>query len=204
MSAPDGAWVSNQQGTVSFNSVAFGNGFWTAVGGDGTLWYRADTPDGAWISNPQGTTWFFGVAFGNGFWVAVGDEGTLWYRGVAGWSFSLDAVLNSVSKCVWTTPGDTVQINPDATLHFLMPRAAARNMHFEIQIDTVDTFYGVDLRIIKSHSDLTGWEFWDGGTWQPINQAGVSNSYCGNEARYTIQTPLGNDMWYRRVRAGVI
>jgi len=135
--------------------------------------------------------------------VAILTTDAILLRGQSG-SFSINAVLNSVSKCIWTTPGNTIQIDPDAILHFLMPQAAAGDMHFEIQIDTVATFDGIYLRIIKSHSDLAGWEFWDGGAWQPIPQSGVPNTYCGNEARYAIQTPLTNETWYRRVRAGVI
>jgi hypothetical protein len=63
-----------------FNAVAYGNGYWVAVGQNGTLYYRASDPAGAWTSNPQGSTTFNAVAYGNGYWVAVGDSGTLYYR----------------------------------------------------------------------------------------------------------------------------
>jgi hypothetical protein len=119
-------------------------------------------------------------------------------------SFTADAARNSVARCVWTTPGDTVQITSTEALHFLMPVAAAGEMHFEIQLDKVATFDGGDLAVVRSHADQTGWEYWDGGQWLAVPQDGVSNAYCGNEARYTIQTPLTNGTWYRRVRAGVI
>ena len=119
-------------------------------------------------------------------------------------STTLDAVLNRVGRCTWTTPGDTVQISGTEVLHFLMPSAATGDMHFEIELDKVPTFDGGDYRSIKSHSSLTGWQYWDGGTWQAIPQAGVSTTYLGNEARYTIQVSLTNGTWYRRVRAGVI
>ena len=88
------------------------------------------------------------------------------------------------------------------SLTFLMPQAATGNMHFEIHIDT-DAGYPSPTSW-KSHSVLTGWEYWDGGSWQPVPQAGVSNTYCGNEARYNVQSPLANGTYYRRVRAGVI
>jgi len=77
-------------------------------------------------------------------------------------------------------------------------------MHFQISIDTVPTLDGVDLRVFTSSSDLTGWEFWDGDSWEPIPQSGVPAIYCGNEARYALQAPLTNGTWYRCVKAGVI
>jgi hypothetical protein len=116
-------------------------------------------------------------------------------------SFDADALINLVSRCIWTTPGDTVQIDRYATLTFLMPVAATGNMHFEIQIDTEAGFTD-PITYLSSH--LTGWEYWDGDSWEPIPQDGVPNTYCGNEARYTIQDPLANGTYYRRVRAGVI
>jgi len=122
--------------------------------------------------------------------------------GTVSGDFSADAVINSVSRCIWTTPGDTVNISTTETLAFLMPEAAAGDMHFQIEIDTADDY--PSPTVWTSHSDLTGWEYWDGGAWQPVPQAGVSNTYCGNEARYTIQSPLSEGTYYRRVRAGVI
>jgi len=119
-----------------------------------------------------------------------------------GGSITANALFNSVSRCIWTTPGNLVQIDASETLTFLMPQVAASNMHFQIEIDTDPGFAAPT--VWTSHSSLTGWEYWDGDSWEPVPQAGVPNTHCGNEARYTIQTPLDNGTYYRRVRAGVI
>src|SRR3972149_8839219 len=78
----DGAWTSNAQGTTPFLAVAYGNGYWVAVGETGALWYKT-SPDGACASNAQGTPSFRGVAYATGYWAAGGGSGTLWYKGTA-------------------------------------------------------------------------------------------------------------------------
>jgi hypothetical protein len=118
-------------------------------------------------------------------------------------AISVDAVIYRLIAITWTTPPDGVSITPTETLAFLTP-ALNGSQHFEIQLDTVDSFDGPDLRVLKSHYDLAGWEFWDGGAWVALPVSGMPNTYGGNEARYTIQTPLTGGTWYRRVRAGEI
>lgn len=118
-------------------------------------------------------------------------------------AISVDAVIYRLIAITWTTPPDAVSIIPTETLAFLTPLLNG-SQHFEIQLDTVNSFDGPDLRVLKSHYDLTGWEFWDGGAWQALPQSGMPAIYGGNEARYTIQTPLTGGTWYRRVRAGEI
>lgn len=118
-------------------------------------------------------------------------------------SFSADAVIGYVGRCVWVSPANHSEITGSPVLVFVMP-PSSRNMHFNIHLDRVDTFDSVDLRVVESFRDLTGWEYWNGSSWQPIPQGGVSPSFSGNEARYTVQTPLASGTWFRRVRAGVI
>jgi hypothetical protein len=127
-------------------------------------------------------------------------------------TFAVDAFFSGVSyisafivgfACVWTTPGDIETISSTATLAFMTP-GMDRAMHFEIDLDQVGSYDGPDLRVIKSHLDQAGWEYWDGGAWQPVPQSGMPSIYAGFEARYTIQVPLADGTWYRRVRAGTI
>jgi hypothetical protein len=113
----------------------------------------------------------------------------------------LDAVIKAIGVCVWTTPGDTVEIGQNESLAFLIP-FAYRKVVFEIQLDRVATFDSPELRRIHSLFD-PGWEYWD-GTWLPMPSAGVDPAFAGNEARYTIQDPLLGGVWFRRVRAGVV
>jgi hypothetical protein len=116
-------------------------------------------------------------------------------------SFGADAVIVYVGRPVWTTPPDLTGIVPSPTLAFTMPSAKAA-MHFWIELDTVASFDSGNYISLKSHLDQAGWEYWDGAAWQPIPQAGVPNSAAGNEARHTLQAPLANGAWYRRVRGG--
>lgn len=72
------AATNNAPGNL--NSVAYGNGYWVAVGEGGTIYYRAGTPDGTWSSMTQGSTYLFSVAYGNGYWVVVGENNTIYYK----------------------------------------------------------------------------------------------------------------------------
>jgi len=114
-------------------------------------------------------------------------------------SFSADAVVGLVGPCVWVSPANMSGIGSTPTLVFLMPPAAG-NMHFQIELDTDNGF--PDPTVVQSPG--TGWEYWDGDSWEPIPDSGVLGTFGGNEARYTVQSPLTQTTWYRRVRAGVI
>jgi len=103
---------------------------------------------------------------------------------------------------VWTTPADTVTMANQPELKFTMPYLAAP-LFFELELDKVATFNGGDLREIRSDLSQTGWDFWNGTTWEAVAPTGVPAAYAGNEARHTVQTSLSAGTWYRRVRAGV-
>lgn len=103
---------------------------------------------------------------------------------------------------IWTTPADAVDVLVGTPYAFLIPGLAG-DMHFEMQFDRADTFDTAALQVFKSHAVLTGWQYWDGDSWESVPQAGVSPSFAGNEARLTT-TALGGGFWYRRVRAGEI
>jgi hypothetical protein len=75
-----GDWYANQQGTGDFVSIAYGNGYWVAVGSLGRLYYKSGSPVGAWTSNAQGTNNLSAVAYDNGYWVVVGQSGVLYYK----------------------------------------------------------------------------------------------------------------------------
>lgn len=117
-------------------------------------------------------------------------------------SFTADAYISKVGKIVWTTPGNQDAISATPTFAFTIP-VATGNISFHIEIDTVNTFDSGSLRSYKSAIDQTGWEYHNGSGWVPIPAYGVSNTYAGNEARFTVPTALSNATWYRRIRGGV-
>ena len=80
-----------------------------------------------------------------------------------------------------------------------MPEITSGDMHFKIEIDQDSEFGSPTVY----QSPGTGWEYWDGDSWEPIPSSGVSSSYVGNQARYTVQSPLAVGTWYRRVCAGI-
>ena len=102
---------------------------------------------------------------------------------------------------VWTTPFDGASMDGSPELKFTMPHLGAP-LHFNLQLDTADTFATGDLRDISSDLDQTGWDYWNGSAWTAVPGTGVPASFGGNEARHTVQTPLTATTWYRRVRAG--
>jgi hypothetical protein len=138
--------------------------------------------------------------------VAVGRGDTLaldaWVMAVSVAGSTVDAEVSLTGKPVWTTPLDGVAISSTPTLSFEIPLGTAA-MHFQIELDTVDTFDGGDYRLYDSSVDQAGWEYWNGGTWVAIPAGGVPTAYIGNEAHFIVSVPLASDLWYRRVRAGV-
>ena len=78
-------WVSRQIGTdINFNSIAYGNGLFVAVGLDvidsyvhGAIYISTNAVDWTSVIDPQVIWWLRGVAYGNGTFVAVGVTGTI-------------------------------------------------------------------------------------------------------------------------------
>jgi uncharacterized membrane protein YoaK (UPF0700 family) len=103
---------------------------------------------------------------------------------------------------VWTTPADTANITTTPTLAFTIPALGAP-MHFYLQLDTANTFDTGNLRAHDSSASQTSWEYWDGDSWEAVPSTGVTSGYAGNDARFTVTTPLSpTGTWYRHVRAG--
>lgn len=118
-------------------------------------------------------------------------------------SVTADAFVDLIGICTWVDPANTIQLqDATPTLVFTMPTTSVGSMYFEIQLDTASTFDSPSLRIYRSFPDSTGWEFHDGGSWQPMPATGVSTTYLGNQARFTVPVGLSFGTWYRRVRGG--
>lgn len=116
-------------------------------------------------------------------------------------SATADAQLSRVGRIDWTTPSDGATITATPVLTFLIPQGVGPVV-FELELDTVNTFDGVDYRRYRSHIDATGWEYWNGTSWVAVPTSGVAASFAGNEARFTVPTDLAAGTWYRRIRGG--
>ena len=109
-----GAWTANNQGSANLYGITYGNGYWVAVGSNGTLYYKADTPVGTWTANKQGSVALYGITYGNGYWVAVGGDGTLYYKAdtpVGTWTANNQGSVNLQSVTYgngyWVTVGSS-------------------------------------------------------------------------------------------------
>lgn len=102
---------------------------------------------------------------------------------------------------VWSSPVNHSEIGAVPTLEFTSASFSG-NAHFNMELDKVDTFDGGNLRSIKTNVSTTGWEYWDGDSWEAFPSTGLPDTYSGNNVRYTVQSALSEGTWYRRVRQG--
>jgi len=116
-------------------------------------------------------------------------------------TFTADAYLSRTGHTYWVSPPNHTNMITTPTLVFLTTFTVFP-MFFHIQLDTVPTFDSGDLLEWSSDLDQSGWEYWDGGAWQPHPPTGVPPAFAGNEARLTISTPLATGTWFQRVRTG--
>lgn len=116
-----------------------------------------------------------------------------------------DAYLRAIVGIpTWVSPSNHASgVQGSDPLVFVMPTAEA-NIHFELQIDTANTFNSGNLQIKKSWENQTGWEYWNGSAWVAIPSGGVPNTYSGNQARYTPPVALSATTYYRRIRGRVV
>lgn len=127
---------------------------------------------------------------------------TYWYMQEASGT-STDPYLSVTYSAVtgWISPPVDGENEPDntPTLNFSTAVKAAAS-HFQIQLDTANTFDTGNLRSIRSDVDATGFEYFDGSTWVALTTGGMPAAKTGNVARYTPTTPLAYGVWYRRLR----
>jgi hypothetical protein len=73
-------------------------------------------------------------------------------------------------------------------------------MHSHIQVDKTDATFNDLEEDLYSFRD-SGFEYWDGDSWEPYPVEGVGSAYYGNQARIQLNLSLGAKYW--RVRGGV-
>ena len=103
---------------------------------------------------------------------------------------------------VWVSPADTASMGTTPVLVLTSP-ASGSAQHFELQLDTANTFSTGNLRDIRTDLSQTGWEYWNGTAWTAFPSTGLASTYAGNQVRHTVQSALSATTWYRQVRAGV-
>lgn len=99
----------------------------------------------------------------------------------------------------WVSPDNHAAVTSTPTLTFTTVSFTGV-AHFHLELDKANTFDGGDYRSIKTNHGVTGWEYWNGGSWESFPTTGLSDAYSGNDVRYTVQTELSGGTWYRRVR----
>ena len=78
----DATWTSATSifGSSTIQSIAYGNGYWTAVAADGKIGTCEGIPSGTWTlhaSSSFGTDAIRSVAYGDGAWAACGNAGKI-------------------------------------------------------------------------------------------------------------------------------
>lgn len=108
----------------------------------------------------------------------------------------------SVGKVVLYAPTDGGSQSGAATFMWYIPTNRwAANLNFHLQIDdTDDTFASVVLDK-KSWQD-SGFEYWNGSSWEAVPITGVSQTYAGNLVRYNATLLAGTKYWRVKAYAG--
>lgn len=125
------------------------------------------------------------------------------YAPLTGTQIAAHYAAGTATGPVWTTPADTVSMSTTPDLKFTSPASAVKQ-HFQLQLDTANTFDTGNLRTLDSSTSQTNWTYWNGSTWVAIPSDGLPIAYAGNEVDYTVTSALSGATWYRRVRAGTL
>lgn len=193
-------WVTNK--TIPANGLAVGVGS-TANAPTPTVGAASGSPStsislsGTWVGDIGGSL-AYAIAGGSD---VTGFTGTTEITTSGGDWAGAGALFEATSLPVWTTPDDGDPMSTTPELKFTIPFSTSAQ-HFQLQLDTADTFDTEDLRTYDSSVSQTDWAYWDGDSWEAIPEGGVATDYIGNEARYTVTDALSSTTWYRRVRAG--
>lgn len=111
------------------------------------------------------------------------------------------AAATSVSTPTWVSPVDTAALGLNPILQFTSP-TSTNAQHFELQLDTANTFDTGNLRDLITNTSQTGWTYFDGSSWVAFPSSGLPAVKSGNDVRYAVDPALTMTTWYRRVRAG--
>lgn len=103
----------------------------------------------------------------------------------------------------WVSPSSGSTVAPGTAIVWTS-LVASKRAHFRLQLAD-DANFTTNLVTLTSYTD-SGFEYWDGGAWQPLGATGMPANMTGNNVRYTNTSSLrdgsGNvfrDTLYRRV-----
>ena len=105
---PSGQWEQNNQGVSDLHCIEYGDGWWVAIGDNGTVYTKQGSPSGEWTKNNTafGNVYFRQVAYGNGYWVALGTS-NCWYKsGDPSGTWTKHPIMSAVSSITALTFGN--------------------------------------------------------------------------------------------------
>ncbi|WP_432662451.1 glycine-rich protein [Wukongibacter baidiensis] len=97
------------------------------------------------------------------------------------------------------SPIDNHRVPLKPTLEFTAPiDAENENIHFKLELAADDVFTNSTVK--DSSIDATGWEYYNGTTWEPLSSAGLAAEDYGKKIRYRFQEDLvEGDTYYWHV-----
>ncbi len=116
--------------------------------------------------------------------------------------FTSKANIVDVGKTYLYLPTTGSSDNSPITFEWYIPSNKwGKNLNFNLQVDkTDDTF--ADLELNKNSYQDSGFEYFNGATWEAIPTSGVENTYAGNLARYSSVLTSGKKYWRVQAFAG--
>lgn len=137
--------------------------------------------------------------------LALFDNAVAWALGgvsvtIGTGSFTANAEIIVTTVPVWTSPANGAVISLTTSLAFMSPPSASVQ-HFQLEVDTEDTFNSSNYALFDSFEGQGDWQYHNGTEWVTLTTAGLPVEHAGKEVRLSLTFPLGGT-WYRRVRAG--
>ena len=105
-------------------------------------------------------------------------------------------------KIVLVTPINEAELPNDIIFVWEIPVAYGNyNVHAYLEIDDTDNTFASLEEQLNSEDD-SGFQYWDGDSWEPYPSAGVTSTYYGNQARITLTLLTGEKWWRVQGKAG--
>lgn len=114
---------------------------------------------------------------------------------------TVKAKIVCITKPVLVSPAQfTTQTIPIYLVWEIPTCCKERNIHAQVQVDDTSSDFESLEKDLFSFRD-SGFEYWDGDSWETYPTAGLGPAYYGNQARIQVSLVPGDKWW--RVRGGV-